>query len=101
MAKSFLQVKGQKGEVQQNGQTIFLHGQIVATDTRDGLVMKGDELEWQPHKDLVIVRNNLTGTHRQLKLVAKEGRLFTRTQRLGVAGSGAGASNEPQSKVSV
>jgi len=83
---SVLQVKGQQGEVQQNGQTIFLRGKITATDTRDGLVMKGDELEWQPRKELVIVRNNLTGTHRQLKIAAKEGRLFTRTQRLELQG---------------
>lgn len=84
--QSVLQVKGQQGEVQQNGQTIFLRGKIVATDTRDGLVMRGDELEWQPRKELVIVRNNLTGTHRQLKVAAKEGRLFTRTQRLELQG---------------
>lgn len=84
---SVLQVKGQQGEVQQNGQTIFLRGKIVATDPRDGLVMQGDELEWQPRNDLVIVRNNLTGTHRQLKVAAKEGRLFTRTQRLELQGS--------------
>jgi LPS export ABC transporter protein LptC len=83
---SVLQVKGQQGEVQQNGQTIFLRGKITATDTRDGLVMKGDELEWQPRKELVIVRNSLTGTHRQLKIAAKEGRLFTRTQRLELQG---------------
>ena len=83
---SVLQVKGQQGEVQQNGQTIFLRGKITATDTRDGLVMNGDELEWQPRKELVIVRNNLTGTHRQLKVAAKEGRLFTRTQRLELQG---------------
>jgi len=85
--KSVLQVKGQQGEVQQNGQTIFLRGKITATDTRDGLVMQGDELEWQPRKELVIVRNNLTGTHRQLKVAAKEGRLFTRTQRLELQGA--------------
>lgn len=85
--QSILQVKGQQGEVQQNGQTIFLRGKIVATDTRDGLVMQGDELEWQPRNDLVIVRNNLTGTHRQLKVAAKEGRLFTRSQRLELQGS--------------
>jgi LPS export ABC transporter protein LptC len=84
--KSVLQVKGQQGEVQQNGQTIFLRGKITATDTRDGLVMQGDELEWQPRNELVIVRNNLTGTHRQLKVAAKEGRLFTRTQRLELQG---------------
>lgn len=83
---SILQVKGQQGEVQQNGQTIFLRGKITATDTRNGLVMTGDELEWQPRNELVIVRNNLTGTHRQLKIAAKEGRLFTRTQRLELQG---------------
>ena len=85
--QSVLQVKGQQGEVQQNGQTIFLRGKIVATDTRDGLVMRGDELEWQPRNDLVIVRNNLTGMHRQLKIAAKEGRLYTRSQRLELMGA--------------
>jgi LPS export ABC transporter protein LptC len=96
--KSVLQVKGQQGEVQQNGQTIFLRGKITATDTRDGLVMQGDELEWQPRKDLVIVRNNLTGTHRQLKLAAKEGRLFTRTQRLELQGQVQAQATNPDLK---
>lgn len=84
--KSILQVKGQSGEVQQNGQTVYLRGKISATDTRDGLVMQGDELEWQPKNDLVIVRNNLTGTHRQLKISAKEGRFYSRKQQLELLG---------------
>ena len=96
--KVVLQVKGQQGEVQQNGQTIFLRGKITATDTRDGLVMQGDELEWQPRKDLVIVRNNLTGTHRQLKLAAKEGRLYTRTQRLELQGQVQAQATNPDLK---
>lgn len=96
--KSVLQVKGQQGEVQQNGQTIFLRGKITATDTRDGLVMQGDELEWQPRNDLVIVRNNLTGTHRQLKIAAKEGRLFTRTQRLELQGGVKAQATNPDLK---
>ncbi|MBW4579993.1 MAG: LPS export ABC transporter periplasmic protein LptC [Tildeniella nuda ZEHNDER 1965/U140] len=96
--KSVLQVKGQQGEVQQNGQTIFLRGKITATDTRDGLVMQGDELEWQPRNDLVIVRNNLTGTHRQLKIAAKEGRLFTRAQRLELQGGVKAQATNPDLK---
>ncbi|PSB25061.1 LPS export ABC transporter periplasmic protein LptC [Stenomitos frigidus] len=96
--KSVLQVKGQQGEVQQNGQTIFLRGKITATDPRDGLVMQGDELEWQPRNDLVIVRNNLTGTHRQLKIAAKEGRLFTRTQRLELQGQVQAQATNPDLK---
>lgn len=95
---SVLQVKGQQGEVQQNGQTIFLRGKITATDTRDGLVMRGDELEWQPRNDLVIVRNNVTGTHRQLKVAAKEGRLFTRTQRLELQGQVKAQATNPDLK---
>ena len=96
--KAVLQVKGQQGEVQQNGQTIFLRGKIIATDTRNGLVMQGDELEWQPRNDLVIVRNHLTGTHRQLKIVAKEGRLFTRTQRLELQGQVQAQATNPDLK---
>lgn len=94
--KSIMQVKGQQGEVQQNGQTIFLRGNIVATDTRDGLVMQGDEMEWQPRNDLLIVRNHVTGTHRQMKIAAKEGRFFSRMQRMELQGQVVAQATNPE-----
>jgi LPS export ABC transporter protein LptC len=94
--KSILQVSAKSGEVQQDGKTIFLRGDITATDTRDGLVMKGNELEWQPEKDLLIVRNSLTGKHKQLSLVAKEGRYYSRLRKIELMGQVAVTTVDPQ-----
>ena len=84
--KLVLQVSAAEGEIQQDGQTVFLKGQIVATDPRNGAVLRGQELEWRPKEDLLIVRNNLTGSHPQLQASAKQGRYFSRTQQLELQG---------------
>lgn len=82
--KIVLQVSADKGEVQirETGNKIFLRGQIVATDIRNKAVFQGDELEWSPKEDLLVVRNNLKGNHPQLEATAKEARYFTRTQQV-------------------
>lgn len=93
--KGILLVSAKSGEVQQDGQKIFLRGQIVATDTRDGLVLRGNELEWQPRNDLLIVRDNVTGTHRQVKLAAKQGQFFSRARRLELQGQVTANATQP------
>jgi LPS export ABC transporter protein LptC len=50
--KVVLRVSADNGEIRENGQQIFLKGHIVATDTRNGAVFRGDELEWHPKEDL-------------------------------------------------
>lgn len=94
--KAILKVTAKSGEVQQDGQTIFLRGNITATDTRDGLVLRGNELEWQPRNDVLIVRDQVTGTHRQVRLSAKEGRLFSRARRLELVGQVDAMAIEPE-----
>lgn len=86
--KIVLQVSADKGEVQirETGNKIFLRGQISATDIRNKAVFKGDELEWSPKEDLLVVRNNLKGNHPQLQATAKEARYFTRTQQVELLG---------------
>lgn len=83
-----LQVSADKGEVQirETGNKIFLKGQISATDIRNKAVFRGDELEWSPKEDLLVVRNNLKGNHPQLQATAKEARYFTRTQQVELLG---------------
>jgi LPS export ABC transporter protein LptC len=73
--KVVLQVSANSGEVQirQTGNKIFLKGQIKATDIRNGAIFRGDELEWSPKEDLLVVRNNLKGEHPQLQATAKKG----------------------------
>jgi len=84
--KPILKVKANRGEVKQDGKAILLIGNITATDLRDGVVFKGNEVEWQPERDLLIVRNNLTGTHPQLTVKAKEARMLTRARQIDLTG---------------
>jgi LPS export ABC transporter protein LptC len=94
--KSILKASAENGEVRKDGETIFLRGKIVATDTRDGLVLHGDELEWQPKADLVIVRNNVSGTHAQFNVTAKEAHLLTREKQLNLKGQVVADVNDPR-----
>ena len=95
--KVVLQVAADKGEVQirETGNKIFLKGQISATDIRNNAVFKGDELEWSPKEDLLVVRNNLKGNHPQLQATAKEARYFTRTQQVELLGQVAAIAKNP------
>ncbi len=80
--KPVFQIAAQKGEVKGDGKSILLKGAIVATDLRDGTILKGDELEWKPTEDVLFVRNNVTGTHKQMQFSAQEGRVLTRARTI-------------------
>lgn len=93
--KVVLQVSAASGEIRQDGKIVLLKGQITASDTRNGAVFKGDDLEWYPKEDLLIVRNNLKGNHPQLQATGKEGRYFTRKQQAELLGQVAAISKDP------
>ena len=95
--KIVLKVSANSGEVQlgETGNKVFLKGQITATDTRNGAVFRGDELEWRPKEDLLVVRNNLKGSHPQLQASAKEGRYFSRKEQVELFGQVAAISKDP------
>ncbi|NJM85774.1 MAG: LPS export ABC transporter periplasmic protein LptC [Leptolyngbyaceae cyanobacterium RM2_2_21] len=60
----------------------FLQDNIVATGVQNDIVLKGQELEWQPESDLMVVRRQITGTHPQLKASAQEAKVYNREGRL-------------------
>jgi LPS export ABC transporter protein LptC len=93
--KVVLRVSANSGEIQENGDKVYLKGQIVATDTRNGAVFQGDEVEWRPKEDLLLLRNNLKSTHPKLEATAKAGRYFTRKQQMELDGSVAAISKDP------
>jgi LPS export ABC transporter protein LptC len=93
--KIVYQVQAEKADIEQNGKQLFLKGKIVATDPSNGIVLRGNELEWRPQEDLLIVRNQINGTHKQLQAVAKEARVKTRTQRIDFSGGVVANSQEP------
>jgi LPS export ABC transporter protein LptC len=85
--KEIYDVQAESGEVFQEGNQVFLKGNIVATDLKNGVVLRGNELEWRPKEDVLVVRNNLTGEHKQVTASAKEARVFTRAKRMEFFGS--------------
>ena len=84
--KLVFRIQAKEGEVQQDGKKIFLRKEIIAIDIQSGAVLRGDELEWTPDQDLLIVRKNLNGTHKQLDAFAKEGRMYSRKRQMELIG---------------
>ncbi|MEG3976802.1 LPS export ABC transporter periplasmic protein LptC [Microcoleus sp. herbarium8] len=85
--KEIYDIQGDTGQVFQEGNQVFLKGNIVATDLKNGLVLRGNELEWRPKEDVLVVRNNLTGENKQVTASAKEARVFSRAKRMELFGS--------------
>ncbi|MEG3878613.1 LPS export ABC transporter periplasmic protein LptC [Microcoleus sp. herbarium19] len=85
--KEIYDIQGETGQVFQEGNQVFLKGNIVATDLKNGVVLRGNELEWRPKEDVLVVRNNLTGQNKQVTASAKEARVFSRAKRMELFGS--------------
>ena len=79
-------VKADVGEIYQNGKTIYLRGNIVATGIESNLVLQGNELEWSPQEDLLIVRDRITGAHPKLNASADEVRVLNQGRQIELAG---------------
>lgn len=94
--KVVYQIKAEKADIKQDGKQLFLQGKIVATDPRNGIVFQGNELEWRPQEDLLIVRNQLNGSHKQLQATAQEAKVKTREQRVEFSGGVLAKSTDPQ-----
>jgi LPS export ABC transporter protein LptC len=94
--KVVYQIKAEKADIKQDGKQLFLQGKIVAVDPRNGITFRGNELEWRPQEDLLIVRNQLNGSHKQLEAVAQEARVKTREQKVEFSGGVIAKSINPQ-----
>ncbi|HEY9853049.1 MAG TPA: LPS export ABC transporter periplasmic protein LptC [Leptolyngbyaceae cyanobacterium] len=84
--KLVYQVTGKEGEVHENGEVIFLKGDIVATDIQNQVLLRGNELEWRPKEDILIVRNQLNGTHKQVQATAQEAKAFSKKRLIELSG---------------
>ncbi|MBE9141269.1 LPS export ABC transporter periplasmic protein LptC [Nodosilinea sp. LEGE 07088] len=79
-------VTADTGEVRENGSVILLRGNIVATGVKNGSILRGNEMEWRPQEDVLIMREQITGTHPQLRATANEARVFNRENRMELEG---------------
>ncbi len=93
--KPVFKIEAQRSDIQQDGKSIVLKGQITAVDIRDGSILKGNELEWRPTEDVLIIRNGFNGDHKQVQLAAKEGRFLTRARRVDLSGQIVAQVKEP------
>lgn len=93
--KVVLYVSANKGLIQDDGKKIFLRENITATDPRNGAVIRGDEVEWRPNENILMIRQNLKGTHAKLQASASEGRYYTKQQRLELIGNILATTKEP------
>ncbi len=92
--KPTLQVEAEEGEVRNDGEKIFLIGNVVATDVESGAVVRGDELEWNTGENVVIVRNNVVGIHPEFTIAANQARAYIDEQRIEVQGNVAALSDD-------
>jgi LPS export ABC transporter protein LptC len=79
-------VQAESGTIREDGQVIFLQGNITATGIQNQMVLKGQNLEWRPEANIMIVKDQLTGTHPQVRAQANEARLYDRENRMELEG---------------
>ncbi|MFM7325894.1 MAG: LPS export ABC transporter periplasmic protein LptC [Nodosilinea sp.] len=84
--KVIYNVTADQGEILANGDRVFLRGNIVATGVNNGSVLRGQELEWLPQEDVLIMRRQITGTHPQMRATATEARVYNRQKRMELKG---------------
>ncbi len=93
--KVVYKISAQLAQIEQNGKQLFLTGQIVATDTVNGVVLHGNELEWRPKEDLLIVRKQVKGNYQQIQAVAEEARVNSRSARVDLQGKVVAIATDP------
>ncbi|NJN87252.1 MAG: LPS export ABC transporter periplasmic protein LptC [Leptolyngbyaceae cyanobacterium SL_7_1] len=84
--KPIFRIQGQTGEVQRDGEQILLRGNVIVTDIRSKAILKGDEMTWIPAEGILTIRNNVVGTHPQMRMSARQAQLFNKERRLEVSG---------------
>lgn len=94
--KPIIKVSAKSGEVIQNGKQLLLKGEITAIDTRNNLNLKGNELEWRPNDEILLLRKKVAGTQKKLDASAEGGRYLTRKRELTLAGNVAAHIKDPR-----
>lgn len=92
--KLVYRIQAKRGQVYGDGSKIVLQDDIVAFDLQHDAVLRAEELEWLPQEDLLVVRNNLRGTHPKFDVSGNEARLQSRTQQMELLGNGVGTTKQ-------
>jgi len=91
----FLKIEANQGKIIDNGKQINLQGEVVATDPRNGAVLRSEQIEWSPQDNLIVIPKPLTGNHPQFNASADQGKYYTDQEKLALMGNVEGIANDP------
>ncbi len=91
-----LHVTAKSGEVEQAGEKVVLRGDVITKETRNNLVLIGQEVEWQPKADLLTIRDRVQANHPQFQANADRGQYFSRKQQMELSGKITAFSVDPR-----
>lgn len=94
--KPIYRIQAREGEIMKSGERILLKGEVVATDTQSGAVLRADQLEWHPKQDVLMLRGNLRGSHPKIKISANQGKLFNKQRRVELTGKVNAITEDPK-----
>ena len=91
-----MRITAKTGEIEQEGEKVILRGDVVTKETRNNLTLIGQEVEWQPKADLLIIRDRVQANQPKFQVNADRGKYFTRTQQMDLSGKIAAFSSDPR-----
>lgn len=94
--KIIMRIAAKTGEVQQEGEKVILRGDVVTTETRNNLILIGQEVEWLPKADLLMIRDRVQANQPKFQVNANEGKYLTRKQQMDLSGKITVLSSDPR-----
>ena len=94
-----LRLSAEKGEIHNNGAEIYLKEKILAVDTRNQAVIQAESGTWYPEQELLIVEQNVTGTHPKMNVWGDRGRYYSNKQMLELEGEIMAVMSDPSLKM--
>jgi LPS export ABC transporter protein LptC len=91
-----LHVTAKTGEVEQEGEKIVLRGDVVTKETRNQLIIIGQEVAWQPKSDLLTIRDRVQANQPKFQVNADEGKYSSRKQQLDLSGKITAFASDPR-----
>ncbi len=77
-----LKISAERGEVINDGEQIYLQGEILAVDSRNDVEIRGEKLDWKPEDNYLVMTENIEVNHTQLRLTTEEIKYYTNAQIL-------------------
>ena len=94
--KIIMRIAAKTGEVQQEGEKVILRGDVVTKETRNNLILTGQEVQWLPKADLLIIRDRVQANQPKFQVNANEGKYLTRKQQMDLSGKITVLSSDPR-----